>query len=77
MKYFFAITIILSITFVCNVEAARRNVTQTKSVASRNIATVNKCSVGDSRCSYERKDKHTGTTMHFDAYGNLLGKTKP
>lgn len=77
MKYLLFTTIILSSIFVCNVEAARHNVNRIKSAASRNTATVNKCSVSDSRCAYERKDTHTGTTMHFDVYGNLLGRTKP
>jgi hypothetical protein len=34
------------------------------------------CSVGDPRCSYERRDRRTGTIMHFDVYGNLIGRTK-
>lgn len=74
MKYFLTIAIVLSSVFVCDVEAARH---QFKPTASRKATIANQCSTGDSRCAYERKDKHTGTTMHFDMYGNLLGRTKP
>jgi hypothetical protein len=31
----------------------------------------------DPQCAYERRDPRSGTTMHFDRYGNLLGRTKP
>lgn len=30
----------------------------------------------DPRCSYERRDPMNGTIMHFDRYGNLIGRTK-
>jgi len=31
---------------------------------------------GDPSCAYERRDRRTGTIMHFDRYGKLLGRTK-
>ena len=34
---------------------------------------VDECA--DPRCSYERKDPRSNTIMHFDQYGNLLGRT--
>ncbi|HEY4830945.1 MAG TPA: hypothetical protein VIH61_00055 [Waddliaceae bacterium] len=35
---------------------------------------ITKCD--DPRCAYERRDSKTGTIMHFDKYGNLIGRTK-
>lgn len=36
---------------------------------------IAKC--GDPNCSYEKKDKHSNGTTHYDNYGNALGKTVP
>jgi hypothetical protein len=30
----------------------------------------------DPNCAYERRDRRTGTIMHFDKYGNEIGRTK-
>lgn len=41
----------------------------------RQVTVANK-TCDDSRCAYERRDPKTGTIMHFDKYGNLIGRTK-
>lgn len=85
MKKNIALSLILASIVICNVEAKSQIQQKTQKQVTSNSKTKktvklnvkNQCSVGDSRCSYERKDTRTGTTKHFDVYGNLLGQTKP
>jgi hypothetical protein len=61
------------VTSYSNRQIAKLNVSPAR-LSLSGINSLNSCN--DPNCAYERRDPRSGTIMHFDRYGNLLGRTK-
>lgn len=43
-------------------------------LAALSINSLGSC--GDPNCAYERREQRSGCIMHFDRYGNMIGRTR-